>query len=187
MPALAVIAEPLLSQAHARRIAAVRRRCDPRFATVPPHVTLVFPIAVADPAAARATVAGIAGCAGAVTARFAGATRLRTAGPRGWLVMLRVDGGAGALARLHHRLAIGPFRGNRRGTAPYRPHLTAAAGLTAPVATRLARRLGRWPAMPCRFAALGLVSWDGRRLERLATVRLGAAAPHDPSLMPFSR
>ncbi|MGE0717909.1 MAG: 2'-5' RNA ligase family protein [Alphaproteobacteria bacterium] len=170
---LAVIAVPALGRGDAARIAAIRRRHDPRFGALPPHVTLAFPKAVEAPAAAGALVDAVAASGAAVAATLRGADVHRLPGRAGWLVMLAVGAGAGAVGRLHHRLDRGPLAGNRRGRLPYRPHLTVAAGLTAPAAARLAARVRRWVPIRCRLTALQLVAWDGRRLETVGSFRLG--------------
>ncbi len=170
---LAVIAEPDLAPPDRARIDRLRRRFDPRYRTLPTHLTLVFPQAGLSVADARRMLRSVLGRApGTVQGRLAGAETIRTPGPHGWFVVLPVASGAAALARLHARLSQGPFHGNRRGPTPYRPHVTVAAGLTAAAAQR-ARRLAAGPGMPFRIRSAALVRWDGARLETLARCRLG--------------
>ncbi|BBK35803.1 hypothetical protein STAQ_08810 [Allostella sp. ATCC 35155] len=171
---LAVLARPHGRADALRAIDRVRRRFDPRHGAVPAHVTLVFPTAAPRADARRHVLGAVLG--GAVRCRLGAAELLRT-GPRGWYVLLPVDQGAAAVARLHHALSRPPLAGNRLGTAPFRPHLTVAAGLDLASARRV-RRLAR----PSRGAVLTLteielVAWDGRRLRHLAQRALGRGGP----------
>ncbi|BBK40784.1 hypothetical protein STVA_08040 [Allostella vacuolata] len=171
---LAVIALPALAAGDRRRIDRLRRRFDPRHAAVPAHVTLAFPKAAVDRAAARQRVARAAAATpGIVRGRLGRAETIRTPGPRGWFVVLPVTAGAPALARLHHRLSRPPLDGNRRGAGPYRPHLTVAARLDRAAAGRVRRMAQGWPAIPLSVGAIRLAAWDGRTLETVDGRRLG--------------
>ena len=187
-PALAVIADPEMAPAARTRVDRLRRRFDPRHRAVPPHLTLVFPKGGADRDEARRHLeATLRRVPGAIRARLSVAETIRTPGPRGWYVVLRVGSGGPALARLHARLSQGPFHGNRRGPAPYRPHLTVAAGLTAGAAWRV-RRLASGPALPIRVHSAALVAWDGTRLETLLQCSFGAGGNlARPPLRPSTR
>ncbi|WP_374449409.1 2'-5' RNA ligase family protein [Stella sp.] len=159
---LAVIARPAGRPADLGAIDRLRRRFDPRHGRVPAHVTLVFPIA-ADARAARRHLAAVA-VHGSIAIRLGRPEPIRT-GRRGWYVVLPVAAaGAAAVARLHHALARGPFAGNRRGSGPYRAHLTVAAGLDAPTARRVRRRARRLAHRRLALRELELVAWDGSRL-----------------------
>ncbi len=186
MASIAVIAEPLGTPAALAAIDRLRRRFDPRHGVVPAHVTLVFPVA-ADPDAAARALAAVA-ASGAVAGRLGRAETIRT-GRRSWYVVLPVTTGAGRVARLHHRLSQGPFAGNRRGTAPYRPHLTVAAALDAAQARRARRLALPLAGIRLMLPDLALVAWDGRRLEERARRRLGpgAAAERVATTRPFVR
>jgi len=162
---LAVLVRPHGCAGALRTIERLRRRFDPRHGVVPAHITLVFPTAAPRVDAGQRLLGAALG--GAVRGRLGAAALLRT-GPRGWYVLLPVAQGAAAVARLHHALSHPPFAGNRLGTAPFRPHITIAAGLDR----ETAHRARRW-AQPLRGAVLSLtaielVAWDGRRLVAVA-------------------
>ncbi|BBK29958.1 hypothetical protein STHU_05920 [Allostella humosa] len=171
---LAVIGRPVVRGLAGRRIERLRARFDPRARIVPTHVTVAFPKAgvAMDAGLARLRQAASA-TPGAIRGTLGHAHALRTPGPRGWYVLMPLAAGGRRLARLHHRLSRPPLDGNRRGTAPYHPHVTVAAGLDAAGARRVRRLAAGLAGTPLTIDALSLVAWDGRRLDVRATVRLG--------------
>lgn len=161
---LAVIARPRGRRADLTAIDRLRRRFDPRYGTVPAHVTLVFPNA-ADPAAGQRRMLAAGGSG--IAATFGRPETIRT-GRRGWYVVLPLTAGAGAVARLHHALSRPPFADNRHGPRPYRPHVTVAAGLDVTGARRARQLAHPLAGRRLHLTELELVAWDGRRLETLA-------------------
>lgn len=137
----AVIAEPALAAADRAWVQALRRREDPGgFARVEPHLTLVFAVALADPAPLLRAMR-----------REAARTRpFRVALDRvlllediagGFVICLGAARGRAALIRLHDRLYAGSLAPCLRADIAYEPHLTLGRRRTARAADRLADRI----------------------------------------------
>ncbi len=94
--------------------------------SVPTHVTLVPPVAVADEHLPQvdAHLARVASCTRPFRIRLRGTGTFRPVSP---VAYVRLVAGAAEVSRIEHHLRHGPLAGERR--FPFHPHVTLAQGV----------------------------------------------------------
>lgn len=139
---LAVIAAPGFRTPDRAWIDAIRRRYDPLHASVPPHVTLVFPFAGLTIEALTLHVRGAISGLQPITAVF---RRLETfddpLSGDSFLFLVPQEGGA-ALIELHDRLNVGSLAAFLQPDIPYAPHVTVGRLADAATAAAAMRECG---------------------------------------------
>jgi 2'-5' RNA ligase len=112
-------------------IDAIRKRFDPQYGRIAPHITLVFPTSASLPSEQLSEhLRQVASTWVPFPIRLHGIRRESVH----WLV-LDVPEGADQIRALHDELYTGPLAGSMRRDIPYTPHLTL--GVFSPVANQV--------------------------------------------------
>lgn len=122
-----VLAFPELADADRERIEAVRRAHDPQAGLVAAHITLVFNVALDDPAPLQAHVAAVAAATAACDILFDDCRvwSERDSADR-YLFLMPDPAGEARLHSLHAHLHGGAPAAVQATMRPYRPHITLA-------------------------------------------------------------
>lgn len=172
MPLL-IIAPLEASRLDLARIEGIRRRHDPHHASIPAHVTLVFPFETPDAAVARAHLAAIAEAQGAIALRLSAYLAVRDHADRQSHVFAVPDQGRAEIEALHDALYAGPLAGQLNLDIAFIPHVTVAAREHHDEAQDLVRELGRI-AVTALLPRLDLISFDGQTVTTLESFPLQA-------------
>lgn len=171
---LLVVGFPEMAQHDRAWIEDVRVKHHPRHAVIAAHVTLVFPIASADPDEVvpdiRRQVAGIS----AIPFVLRCAVPWQDDTGKTTDVFLVPDEGFGAIVRLHDRLYAGTLAAALRLDIPFIPHLTIARFTDPRQAKRLADDLNAEPlAIPGTLSSVNIVLRHGAEIRTLEKLALG--------------
>ena len=177
MSRLAVVAYPVMSEGDRRWIEAIRARHDPQALRLGAHVTLVFPVEMAE-AALRALVESALRRSGPISMVLRRTAVAADAMAGGHSISLLVEEGREELIALHDALYGGALAAHRRRDVPFVPHVTVGAHRDAGECERLAVHLdAERRCVHARIATVDVVDVGAAVVRTVAALPLGPIGP----------